>query len=261
MAQTLLPQLTLSLSLQDEATFHNFHAGKNNEIIETLKKAVMSEGEKIIFLHGTRGQGLSHLLQACCHYAYQQHISSVYLPLASLLQGQHSFYELPFHQKNEIAHQDHLRDKKAMSPELLSNLESLSVICFDDIDTIAGLSEWEEAVFHLYNRIYDKGGTIIIAAHDLPKALPLKLPDLVSRLSCGIVYKLSPLWDEEKLAVLMQRAQKRGIFLSEEVGRYILTHCPRHMGTLFAVLDVLDKASLAAQRRLTIPFIKEILEI
>ena len=121
--------------------------------------------------------------------------------------------------------------------------------------------EWEEAIFHLYNRVKEAGGRLVMAAHDLPKAIRVQLPDLVSRFSWGVVYQLHSLVDEEKLAVLIQRAHHRGINLSEEVGRYILTHCPRHMGTLFAALDALDRASLAAQRRLTIPFVKEVLQI
>ena len=126
---------------------------------------------------------------------------------------------------------------------------------------VAGLLEWEEAIFHLYNRLYDAGGKIIIAANDLPKSINLKLPDLISRLSWGFVFQLYLLEDTEKLFILTMRANRRGIILSDEVGKYILTHCPRHMGTLFAALDALDKASLAAQRRLTIPFVKEVLEI
>jgi DnaA family protein len=145
--------------------------------------------------------------------------------------------------------------------EILSGLESLALVCIDDLQVIAGLAEWEEAIFHLYNRIYDNGGSIMIAAKDLPKAIHLSLPDLVSRLSWGMVYQLQPLADMEKLAILTKRANHRGISLSEEVGKYILTHCHRHMGALFAALDTLDKASLSAQRRLTIPFIKEVLQI
>lgn len=230
----LSPQLPLGLSLKDEATFDNFHSGKNAEIIAELKKTASGQGERIIYLCGTRGQGCSHLLQASCHYAQQHKLSSVYLPLASLL---------------------------SMSPEILIGFESLALICLDDLHLVAQHAEWEEAVFHLYNRVHDAGGKIIIAAQDLPKSINLNLPDLVSRLSWGIVYQLHPLVDEEKLVALTMRANRRGITLSEEVARFILTHCPRHMGTLFAALDALDKASLAAQRRLTIPFVKEVLEI
>lgn len=232
--QKLSAQLTLGLSLKDEATFANFHAANNAEIVAELKKTSSGQGERVIYLQGTRGEGCTHLLQACCHYAYQHQLSSVYLPLAHLL---------------------------PLSPEVLNGLESLTVVCIDDLQVVAALPEWEEAIFHLYNRIYDRGGNIIMAANDAPRSLRLSLPDLVSRLSWGIVYPLQPLADTEKLAILTMRANYRGISLSEEVGKYILTHCPRHMGTLFAALDALDKASLAAQRRLTIPFVKEVLQI
>ncbi len=230
----LSSQLTLGLSLKDEATFDNFYTGKNTEIVEELKKTASGQGERIVYLCGSRGQGCSHLLQACCHHAHQSQLRSVYLPFTNLIM---------------------------LSPDILSGLEELALICLDDLHLIAGQPEWEEAVFHFYNRVYDAGGRVVIAAHDLPKAIHVGLPDLVSRLSWGIVYQLHSLSDAEKLLVLTMRAHRRGISLSEEVGKYILTHCPRHMGTLFAALEALDKASLAAQRRLTIPFVKEVLQI
>ncbi|MBA3661215.1 MAG: DnaA regulatory inactivator Hda [Gammaproteobacteria bacterium] len=231
--QPLLGQLTLKL-MRDEAVFDNFYPGNNAEIIDILKKSVIGIGEQVIYLCGTRGHGLTHLLHACCHEAHQQKLSSIYLPLASLL---------------------------SLSPELLKGCEAMNVVCLDDIQVIAANPHWEEAVFHLYNRVYDMGGRIIMAAKTLPKTLNLHLPDLVSRLSWGVVYQLHPLDDREKLNALIMRAERRGISLSNETGNYLLTHCPRQMNTLFAALDALDKASLAAKRRLTIPFVKEVLQI
>lgn len=232
--QNRLPQLTLGLTLKDEATFDNFYSGENTEIVASIKKMASGEGEHIVYLCGARGQGCSHLLQAACHHAHQHQLRSVYLPFENISQ---------------------------LAPELLQGLESLALVCLDDLHVIAGRPEWEEAVFHLYNRVLDAGGRIIMAANALPKTIPFGLPDLVSRLSFGIIYQLHPLTDAEKLQTLKMRAERRGIDLSDETGRYILTHCPRHMGTLFAALDALDKASLAAQRRLTIPFVKEVLEL
>lgn len=230
----LTNQLTLGLSLRDEATVANFHAGENAEIVAEIKRTARGSGERVIFLAETRGQGASHLLKAACHEAHQAGRTSVYLPLTQLIN---------------------------YSPEMLDGLETLQLVCVDDLQVIAGRADWEEGLFHLYNRIYDAGGAIMLAANTVPKLLQLQLPDLVSRLSWGIVYQLKPLSDAEKLMVLIARAHERGIVLSEEVGKYMLTHCPRNMGTLFAALDVLDKASLAAKRRLTIPFVKEVLEI
>lgn len=230
----LSPQLTLGLSLKNEATFANFYPARNTEIAAELKKTACGQGEKVVYLCGSRGQGSSHLLQAACHHAHQYQRSSVYLPL------------------------DHLI---TLTPAILGGLERLDLVCLDDLHLIAGNKTWEEAVFHLYNKIHDAGKNMIISANNLPKAIQLSLPDLVSRLSSGIIFQLRSLSDSEKLSVLMMRAGRLGISLTEEAGKYILTHCPRHMGTLFAALDALDKASLAAQRRLTIPFIKEVLEI
>src|SRR3990167_6557424 len=153
--QKLSAQLTLSLSLRDEATFDNFYLGKNAEIVIELKKLIQKQGERIIFLCGGRGQGCSHLLQASCHEADHHQVSSVYLPLSNLL---------------------------TYSPDLLDGLETLSLICIDDLAVIAQHKDWEEAVFHLFNRIYDTGGSIILAAHTLPKTIQFSLPDLVSRL-------------------------------------------------------------------------------
>lgn len=232
--QDMSPQLALALNLKDEATFDNFYPAKNAEILLELKKAASGLGEHIIYLCGSRGEGCSHLLQAVCHEAHLNGRTSVYLPLNNLI---------------------------TLSPEVFNGLEALDVVCVDDLHIIAGKPEWEEAVFHLFNRVHDAGGHIILTAHDLPKAIEINLPDLVSRLSWGMVYQLLSLSDQEKLAALTMRAKCRGISLSDDVGKYLLTHCPRHMGTLLAALDALDRASLAAQRRLTIPFVKEVLQI
>lgn len=230
----MINQLTLGVGLKDGATFANYFAGRNAQLIQELKKSTQGSGERIIYCYSSGGQGSTHLLQACCHEANQQKRSSVYLPLTNLM-------DFP--------------------PEIFEGLESLKLICIDDVHKIAGKPAWEEAFFHAYNRIHDNGGHLIVTANVAPKSLGLVLPDVVSRLAWGIIFQLQPLTDEEKLQVLIMRAQRRGMTLSEEVGKFILTHCPRHMPTLFAALDALDKFSLAAQRKLTIPFVKSVLEI
>ncbi|OGT40186.1 MAG: DnaA regulatory inactivator Hda [Gammaproteobacteria bacterium RIFCSPHIGHO2_12_FULL_38_14] len=232
--QTLQAQLALGLSLQDEATFNNFYVGQNAEVVAALQQSICAQGEKIIYLCSARGQGASHLLQAACRYADQVGCSAFYLPLA---------YSV------------------SLSTEILHGLENYALICLDDLHVLSGHPEWEEAIFHLYNRLYEAKRSLIMAAHDLPQSIGLTLPDLISRLSWGVTYQIHPLTDEEKCKVLILRAKRRGMTLSEEVGKYMITHCPRHMSALFSVLDLLDKASLAAQRRLTIPFVKEVLQI
>lgn len=227
-------QLTLGVGLKDEATFTNYYAGENGPLIQELKNAAKGYGERVIYFCGSGGQGCTHLLQACCHEANRNKLSSVYIPLAALID---------------------------FSPAIFEGLESLSLVCIDDLHLIAGRPAWEEAFFHAYNRIHDSGQRLIVTANVMPKSLGVALPDVVSRLSWGVVFQLQPLTDKEKLAVLVMRAERRGMTLSEEVGKFILNHCPRHMSTLFAALEALDKTSLAAQRKLTIPFVKFVLQI
>lgn len=227
-------QLTLGVGLKDDATFANFYPGHNEQLVTALNHAAHGHGEKVIYFYGAGGQGCTHLLQACCHEAHQNRLRSVYIPLGN---------------SNDI------------SPEIFEGLESLSLVCVDDVHRIAGNPAWEEALFHAYNRIHDAGGRLIVTANVPPKALGLALPDVVSRLAWGVTFQLQPLSDAEKLQILIMRAERRGMTLSEEVGKFILNHCPRHMSTLFAALDALDKISLAAQRKLTIPFVKTVLQI
>lgn len=230
----MINQLTLGVGLKDEATFANYDPGQNGPLIQALKNAASGAGDKVIYFCGTGGQGRTHLLQAVCHEANCQKHTAAYIPLANLVD---------------------------YSPAILDGMESLKLVCVDDVHLIAGKTDWEEALFHTYNRIHDAGGCLVVTANVMPKSLGLTLPDLVSRLSWGVAFQLQSLTDDEKLAVLMMRAERRGMTLTDEVGKFILNHCPRHMGTLFAALDALDKASLAAQRKLTIPFVKSVLEI
>lgn len=234
MTHSLINQLTLLVNLKDEATFANFFPGKNQQLINELKKSANGFGERVIYFWGTGGMGCTHLLQASCHEANQNKLRSVYLPLS------------------------HFND---FSPAIFEGLETLDLVCLDDIHTIAGNPVWEEAFFHVYNRIFDAGGRLIVSANVNPKVGQFHLPDVASRLRWGMVFQLQPLSDDEKLISLITRAERRGMTLSVEVGKFILNHCPRHMSTLFMALDVLDKVSLAAQRKLTIPFVKTVLQI
>jgi DnaA family protein len=97
---------------------------------------------------------------------------------------------------------------------------------------------------------------LVLAARHSPAAIGLKLADLATRLAAGLVYQLKPLSDPEKIAALRLRAQRRGLEMTEEVANYLLARFPRDTHSLFALLDKLDTATLVAQRRLTIPFLR-----
>jgi DnaA family protein len=222
-------QLTLPVVIRDDARFANYHAGPNQQIVQSLQQQWTIRGEPFIYLWGASGVGCSHLLQAACHYAEDLGHHSVYLPLDELVE---------------------------MGPGVLEAMEQLPLVALDNLQVIAGNDEWEEAIFHLFNRIRDRQSHLLIAANANPQHLEITLPDLASRLSWGMVYQVVALTDEEKVLALLLRAHRRGLNLTDDVARYILTRGPRDSQALFDLLGRLDQASLSAQRKLTIPFIK-----
>lgn len=234
-----MKQLALALSLRDDATFENFYPGDNQPAVAVLEalvskqtEIVLGKKESVVYLFGQTGVGCSHLLQAACHRADAEGLLSTYLPMEEVMY---------------------------LSPELLENLEHIDLICIDNIDLIAGNSVWEEAIFHLYNRLRESETSLVVSGKLPLQETPIRLKDLISRLSWGFVFQVKGLTDDQKISALQQRAHARGFSLPVQVGQYLLRHYTRTMPELFALLDKLDSASLIAQRRITLPFLKEVL--
>lgn len=227
-------QLSLGVSLRDDATFDNFYLGQGNELaLHALKQFSQSEGDQNVVIWGRNGAGLTHLLQACCHSAYQKNFDIQYLPLREMV--------------------------KFEPKQVCEGLDRFALVCLDGVDEICGNRRWEQAVFHLFNRLRDYGHRLLIASHVSPSTLPLLLPDLKSRILGSVIYHLHPLDDLEKGKALQMRAKARGMEMSEEISKYILSRAARDTRELFSLLDTLDKATLQHQRKLTIPFVKEVL--
>ena len=108
-------------------------------------------------------------------------------------------------------------------------------------------------------RVLDNGNLLIVSLSDVPAASALVLADLVSRLSHGLLLQLGIYRDDDRLRILMARAEQRGLVMGDEVAGFILRRAPRKLGELLAILDRLDENSLQAQRRLTIPFVKSVM--
>ena len=229
-------QLSLDVSLVDDATFNNFFttpASANHQVLDVLRSQLSTLDETSVFIWGNIGVGCSHLLQAACHAAHDASMTAVYLPLSEL---------------------------KDYSPaDLLNGLEFQNLICIDDVQLVFGAEDWERQLFHLYNRVKDQGGRLLFAATEVPLSDAIQLADLRSRLNWGLVFQVVVLSDEEKVAALILRATKRGMDMSFDVGQFILSRYSRDLTRLFQLLDRLDKASLVEQRRLTIPFVKDVL--
>jgi len=233
-------QLVLSVQLPDDEIFDNYLSKSNCAAVSQLGLFLDNTQQEQInkprcfYLFGLSGVGKSHLLHASSAYVAKLNKTSVCLSCAELL---------------------------TLSVDVLDGLEQINVICLDDIQLLAGNKIWEQAVFDLYNRVLEQNNYLVVSGDQSVNQLGLTLPDLVSRLSWGLTEQLKPLSDGEKITALQFRASKRGLILSDDAANFLLNRLSRDMASLIASLDALDKASIREQRKITIPFIKDVLNI
>ncbi|MDR2214266.1 MAG: DnaA regulatory inactivator Hda [Nevskiaceae bacterium] len=219
-----MQQLPLGVRLNDRATFASFLTGGNQRAVAALHE--LREG--MLYLYGPQGSGKSHLLQAWC----ASMAGSAYFELQSL---------------------------RALGPSVLEGAERLAAVALDGLFAVAGDADWERALFRLYNE-RDAMRLPTLWADALPaRELGWKLPDLRSRLDAIVHVGLAPLDESQQRAALQLRAAQRGLELPEDAAVYLQRHFPRDMGSLYGLLDRLDEAALREQRRLTTPFIREVM--
>jgi DnaA family protein len=231
-------QLALNVRLRDGSSFENFLPARNGEVVALLQAvcAALAGNQpppaQLVVLVGAEGSGRTHLLEAACREAQDTGHGAFYISARAV---------------------------RALGPALLEGAEQLALVCVDDVEALVGDAAWEQALFTLLERRKSlTGGALIVAAKAPPVQLGFTLRDLVSRLCAGVVYVLEPLGDDEKLAALQLRARARGLDLPDDVGRYVIARYPRDLASLFALLDRIDTAALASQRRLTIPFLRSL---
>lgn len=225
-------QLPLALRWPAHQRFDSFVAGPNAAAVELLGAVARGADDAWPYLAGATGSGRSHLLVAACAAADAAGRSAQYLSLSAL------------------------RTRRA---EAIRGFGGSDLLAVDDLDAIAGDREAEHAAFDLYNRCRAERASVVFAAGAPPAQLGIGLPDLVSRLSACTQVALKPLDEAARRGLLRDRARERGIELDEAALDWLFARGRRDLGSLFAALDRIDRASLASQRRVTVPFLRGLL--
>jgi DnaA family protein len=228
-----MQQLPLGVQLPLSSRFETFYTGDNAALVAELKALCRGARQPALWLWGSRGTGKTHLLQAACARVSDSGGSAAYLPLAGAA---------------------------AMGPGVLDGLETLEAVLLDDLTAIAGIPEWERALFTLYNELAENGGRLVVAASGPPAWVVFNLPDLASRLAASSVYQVRALDEADQAEALFRRAAARGVELPPETVQFLMRRVPRDFAVLCRLLDEFDVAALAAQRRLTVPFVRSLLE-
>jgi DnaA family protein len=221
-----LAQLPLELALDDHATFGTFVSGGNAAAVEHVRSLAAGGGETV-WLWGGTGAGKTHLLQAACRAASAAERRAMYIALP------------------------------AASPAILADLEHVDLLAIDDLQTVAGDFAWEQPLFVILNAFLSRNGALLLSANAPSAQCGFRLADLASRGAGAVTYRLAPLADADRAAAVRVHATARGLELDAAAAEFLLKRVARDMTALIQWLARLDRASLTAQRRLTIPFIRE----
>lgn len=220
-------QLLLDILPASPPTLQNFVVGSNDAAMQSLQ--TLAPG-RAIYLWGGAGSGRSHLLRACT-------------------QNKHSVY---FNAQSSATTMLELATGEDTSP---------ACVAVDDVGLLS--AEAQAALFALYNRWREQAATpqafaLLVSGEAAPLSMSLR-EDLRSRLGWDLIYRLEQLSDADRAAALRGQAQARGLSLSEDVLSWILTHYARDMGRLTALIDALDRYSLARHRSITLPLLRDLL--
>lgn len=222
-------QLPLGLDAQAPPSLDGFIGAENLLLRALIAQQVAGDGEAQILIHGAHSWGKTHLAQAACFHAaaYGRRAGFVVLTEAATL------------------------------PDLA--FEALDVLVLDDVHRLARQPEGEFWLFDVINQVRERGIGLLMTSQEPPIHAGFVLPDLASRLVWGVVMGVSPPNEAEKLELLRRKARERGLELPFDAASFVLTHCARDVGSLMRAIDQLDVASFAAQRKLSLSFVRSVL--
>jgi len=226
MSEPRHPQLVLDILPAAEPTLDNFVAGPNTQAVDALRRLVAG---RAIYLWGPAGSGRSHLLRAVVART----------PGAALVDASNA----------------------ASTLEGLIEAGLPSLVAIDDIQELDDAGQ--AGVFALYNRWRESAATrhaasLVVAGDRAPLQMPLR-EDLRTRLGWDLVFRLELLADADKLSALRAHAASRALDITPELFDWLLTRYARDMRRLTALLDALDRYSLATKRPITLPLLKTML--
>jgi DnaA family protein len=218
-----MKQLVLDIARPPAPTLDNFVPGRNEELVAALyATAHGASSEQFIYLWGAPGSGRSHLLRAAVAAA-----RAAGKPATFFESGAREF-DAPddaFCAVDDV----HLLDPQA-----------------------------QIALFNLHNRIKAGNGTLLASGNAAPPQLALRA-DLMTRLGAGLVFRVHGLNEEEKSRRCGATRRRAVSNYLRRWSRICCATCSATLPSLLALLDALDRYSLASRRAITLPLLRELL--
>jgi len=229
-------QLIFPFQINQKASFENFFCSPDNaELITRLNDLVVNKNADELIINGAAGSGKSFLMQAICNELSSSGKQFAFIPMSKAIN---------------------------MGVEIFQNLASLDAVCIDDLQLILSKGEWEIALFNLINECQQSGCSMILSLGGNQSLEEIaQLPDLLSRIKRMEFMKLQAVQDEFLNQALDFVSQQLDINLEKTELEFLLKHQTREFSFLVDNLITLDKQAASLKRKITIPLIKETLNL
>ena len=218
-------QIPIDFEFLKKKTFDNFIIGNNEKLFHEL--ANVSNNNQIILIYGQKSSGKTHICNALLN---QLNIPNLFINIDVNL-------------------------------DQIDPSDSYDLLVIDDFDLLISKPIFEEKLFIiLNNQILNKKPTVITSSRYINEC-SLTLKDLSSRLLSDKIFTINELSDSEKIEMMVSLSSQRGLVIPEKSLNYIINNCNRDLFFLCAFIRNLDDVSLSAKKRITIPFIKKVIDL
>lgn len=229
-------QMPLKIGLRDDASFDTFVTERESIAValNSMQSALLKKSGSAFYLYGDEGVGKTHLLQAACRFVTEQNQASVYLPVGD--------------------------DTLPLIPDVLIGLEQTKLVCLDDMNDVIGDAKWELALANLLTKSSVQGHTVVLSGQKAINDWNIVTQELAKALMNVLPIEMQALEEkQEVIAALQRHSLKLGFELPNEVGNFLIKQFSTDLQELLAVLKMLEQATLVEKRRLTLPFVKQVL--
>ena len=229
-------QLIFPFQVNQKASFASFFCSPDNaELMSRLTDLVASKNADELIINGAEGSGKSFLMQAICNELSSSGKQFAFIPMNKAIN---------------------------MGVEIFQNLASLDAVCIDDLQLILSREEWETALFNLINECQQSNCSLILSFGGNQSLEDItQLPDLLSRTKRMEFMKLQAVQDEFLNQALDFVSQQLDINLEKAELEFLLKHQTREFSLLVENIISLDRQAASLKRKITIPFIKETLNL
>lgn len=233
-------------NLNSRYTFDSFVVGSFNELAHAASQAVVKQPGSAynpLFIYGKTGFGKTHLIQAIGNHFTEE-------------TGKKAFYLTS--EKFAVDYVNSVKNNKVN--DFKKKYRQYDLLIMDDIQFLSKKEKTQEELFHLFNTLYDSNKQIIFSSDMHPNYLKDMEDRLKSRFNAGMIVDISPPEQESRVAILQQKAQERGLSLSNEVLEYIAGAIKSNIRELEGALNAIAIQSEVVEGQLSLSEVKTLIK-